>query len=117
MCERWIQESKIILDELKKLENTEGQDRLDMVRMIRFTLYALQRSVSGWLEWVNNPDIMASFSSDELKEINTNLAKLTHPFVEYDSNITARTKRELTLPEKPKTSKKKVGKQSAFYIE
>jgi hypothetical protein len=37
---------------LKKTKSAkgEGKDRLDMVRTISFTLFALQRSVRGWME-------------------------------------------------------------------
>ncbi|MFB0514582.1 MAG: DUF2153 family protein, partial [Candidatus Bathyarchaeia archaeon] len=62
MAEHWVQECKRILEQIKKLEDIKGKDRLDMVRRIRFTIYALQRSILGWIEWVENPDVMASFS-------------------------------------------------------
>ena len=67
--ENWVQNCKRILDQIKKLEDTKGHDRLDFVRTISFTLSALQRSVSGWIEWINNPDVMANFSLKELKEM------------------------------------------------
>ncbi len=87
--------------------------RLDMVRTIRFTLYALQRSVSGWMEWINNPDIMAAFSLGELKEISKNLAKLAQPFVEYDCKITSNARKDLAIREPKKRGKDKSG---VFYI-
>lgn len=59
-----------------------------MVRTIRFTILALQRSVTGWMQWADNPDIMAQFSLDELVEINRNLANLVSAFVNYDAKIT-----------------------------
>ena len=99
MSGRWVQDCKMILDRMKKLEDDKEQDRLDIVRTIRFILYALQRSVAGWTEWVSNPDIMASFSLEELKEINRNLPKLTQPFIEYDCEITSHAQRDLTLTE------------------
>jgi len=96
----WVQDCKAILEQIKKLENVKGQDRLDMVRTIRFILHALQRSVSGWLQWADNPDIMANFTHEELLEINKNLAKLTRSFVEYDAEITSLTEKDLTAKEK-----------------
>jgi hypothetical protein len=100
MSGNWVQDCKTILDEIKKLEDVKGRDRLDMVRVIRFTLHALQRSVSGWLQWADNPDIMANFSLEELREINKNLGKLTRSFVEYDAEITSITEKDLTAKEK-----------------
>jgi hypothetical protein len=119
MSGRWIQDCKRILDQIKRLEDVKGQDRLDMVRTIRFTLYALQRSVSGWIEWINNPDVMARFSLEELKEISKNLAKLTQPFIEYDCEITSRAQRDFALraPEtRSESAKKPEDKKDIFYV-
>lgn len=119
MSSSWVQECKRILEQIKKLENMEGQDRLDMVRRIRFIIFALQRSLSGWTEWVDNPDVMASFSLEELKEISRNLAGLTQSFVEYDSKITSKTYKDFAIeePEKlSKSTKKAKDKTRIFYI-
>ena len=85
---RWVNDCQRILKEIKESEKLEGQDRLDMVRTIRFTILALQRSVTGWMQWADNPDIMAQFTLDELVEINRNLANLVSAFVDYDAKIT-----------------------------
>ncbi len=114
----WIRDSKSIIEQIKNLGFVEGQDRLDMVRTIRFLLYALQRSVSGWAEWANNPEIMARFSLDELKEMSLNLAKLTQPFIEYDSKITMDTQRNFTreLETRNELKEKQKDKKDVFYI-
>jgi len=115
----WVQECKMLLEQMKKLENLEGQDRLDMVRTIRFTLMSLQRSVTGWNEWINNPDVMANFSLEELKEISQNLTKLTEPFIEYDCKITTQAQKDLTIiePETHSESTKKArDKTDVFYV-
>jgi len=96
MSGRWVQDCKKILDQIKTLE-TEGKDRLEMVGTIRFILYALQRSLSGWIEWINNPNIMVKFSREDLQEISKNLAELTQPFIEYDCKITSSTQEEITI--------------------
>lgn len=119
MSGSWVQECKRILDQIKKLEDIEGQDRLDIVRRIRFTIFALQRSLSGWIEWVDNPDVMAGFSLEELKEINKNLAGLTRPFIEYDSKITSKTQKDVRIEEPEalsKSTKKAKDKTQIFYI-
>ncbi len=119
MTGKWTQDCERILKELKSAK-VEGQDRLDMVRMIRFTLFALQRSVTGWTEWANNPDIMAEFSLEELKEINKNLAELVCAFVEYDAKITGQTEMELRKREDRMTKKaptrKTQEKEDIFYV-
>ena len=118
MSERWVQDCKRILDQIQKLEDIKG-DRLDTVRKIRFTLYALQRSVSGWTEWINNPDVMASFSLEELKKISRSLAKLTQPFIEYDCEITSHARRDLTIREpetRRESTKKAKDRKEIFYV-
>ena len=119
MSGRWVQDCKRILDQIKKLEDIEGQDRLDMVRRVRFILHALQRSVSGWTGWINNPDVMANFSLEELKEISENLAKLTESFIEYDCEITSIAEKDLTIRE-PETlgesTKKPKDRTDIFYV-
>lgn len=119
MSGSWVQECKGILDQIKNIQDINGKDRLDMVKTISFILYALQRSVSGWIEWVENPEVMASFSLEELKEMNRNLAKLTQPFIEYDCDITSRAQKDLTIeePETPSESTKKAkDKTETFYV-
>jgi len=121
MSGKWVQDCERILNEIKKSAKVEGQDRLDMVRMIRFTLFALQRSVTGWMEWANNPDVMAEFSLEELKEINKTLADLVCSFVEYDAKITGHAETELRkiedkLTEKAASTKKTQGKEDIFYV-
>ena len=116
---KWAQECERILDRIRKSAKVEGQDRLDMVRMIRFTLFALQRSVAGWMEWANNPDIMAKFSLEELEEINRTLAELVYAFVEYDAKITGQAEiglRETEDRTTEKPLKKTQGKEDIFYV-
>ncbi len=105
MAGKWAQDCERILDKIKKSAKVKGQDRLDMVRTIRFTLFALERSVAGWIEWVDNPDVMANFSLEELKEINKNLAELVCNFVEYDAKITGQTEIDLGKRDNKMTKK------------
>jgi hypothetical protein len=87
--------------------------------MIRFTLFALQRSVTGWIEWANNPDVMAEFSLEELKEINKNLSELVCAFIEYDAKITGRAEGKIEYtPDSPKRAltKKPREKKDIFYV-
>lgn len=116
MAGKWTQDCERILNEIKKSAKVKGQDRLDMVRIIRFTLFALQRSVTGWMEWANNPDIMAKFSLEELKEINKTLAELVCAFVEYDAKITGHQERKIERKIEKVARKKPQEKKDIFYV-
>ena len=88
MSERWIQVSEKILEQLKRLEDTKDKDRLELVRSLRFVLSVLQRSLLGWTQWVNNPDIMTIFSQKDLETMTEKLSEFTRSFVEYDVEAT-----------------------------
>jgi hypothetical protein len=84
----WIERSQKTLDQLKDIKKKREQDRLDLVRGLRYTFGALGQSLSGWMQWVNSPEIMAQFTRDELKEISDTLIDMVFKFVEYDMDIT-----------------------------
>jgi len=84
----WVQVCEEILEQIKKFSEKKEQDRLDLVQSMRFSLYALHRSILGWMNWVNNPDIMSSFKQEELDEMNSRLSKFVEGFIEYDVEIT-----------------------------
>ena len=88
MSESWVRESQRIMEQIKRLQDVSGRDRLDMVRSIRFILLAINRSISGWLWWINNPDVMIKFSLEELKDMNEKLSEFALSFIEYDVNVT-----------------------------
>ena len=116
MSENWVKVSERIVDQLKQLENTEGKDRLDLVRSLRFVLNMLQRSLVGWMQWVNNPDIMSMFSQRDLERMTKELSRFSQSFVEYDMEIT-----ELGVNKGLKASKKvaetkKVNGKKRFYV-
>lgn len=114
LSEKWIDASKKLLTELKRLEKTEDKDRLDLVRSLRLTLYALQRSLMGWMELANNPDMLTGCTHEYLEEINKKLLKFSHSFIEYDLEATElRTEKGLKTG---KTVKKKKDRMDMFYV-
>ena len=113
---RWVKDCQKILSEIKNSSKVEGSDRLDMVRTIRFTILALQRSVTGWMQWADNPDIMAQFSLDELTEINKNLAHLVCAFVDYDAKITGSQEKKIEKKIQQETIKKPTATKDMFYV-
>jgi len=113
---KWVNDCQRILDEIKKSAKVAGQDRLDMVRTIRFTILALQRSVTGWMQWANNPDVMAQFSLDEMVEINKNLADLVCAFVDYDAKITGTQEKKVETKIRNESIKNPQNGKDMFYV-
>jgi|Deesub1362B_J571_1020462.scaffolds.fasta_scaffold00009_62 hypothetical protein len=90
------------MDELK----ASGElDRLELVRSLYFSLQVMQRSLAGWLQWVSNPEIMAKFSLEELKEMNEKIRTQAKTFLEYDVEITEKGSEFLKPRERPKTTR------------
>ena len=84
----WIDRSQKTLDQLKELKDKPDQDRLDLVKNMRYAFGALGQSLSGWMQWVNSPEIMSQFTHEELQEMSHTLIDLISQFVEYDKDIT-----------------------------
>lgn len=88
MGERWIQECTEHLKQIREALTAETPDRLELVKSMRVALLALNHSVWGWLQYVNNPDIMGKFTREELNEISNYLNKFAEGFIEYDIKVT-----------------------------
>lgn len=116
MSEGWIRVSEKVLNQLKRLEEPKDKDRLELVRSLRFILSVLQRSLLGWTQWVNNPDIMTIFTREDLKTMTEQLAKMAQGFVEYDLKITRLgVKKGLKTPKKVPRKKRKQ-RTERFYV-
>ena len=116
MSDGWIQVSKNIIKQLKRLEDTKDKDRLEMVRSLRFVLGVLQRSLVGWTQWVGNPDIMTIFSQEDLENMTRTLSGFTRSFVEYDLKITSMgAEKGLKSPKKVK-KKQSTEQTERFYV-
>jgi len=88
MSEGWLQECRQYLKMLDEIGAVKDQDRLDLVRSMRTSLSAINHSLWGWIQYVNNPDIMGKFTREELEEMNQTLRDFTRNFIEYDVKIT-----------------------------
>ncbi|MCK4318935.1 DUF2153 family protein, partial [Candidatus Bathyarchaeota archaeon] len=64
----WIQRSEKTLEQIKGLMDSPEQDRLELVRVMRVAFGALGHSLGGWMQWINSPEIMSSFTQEELQE-------------------------------------------------
>ena len=116
MSERWIRISEKLLDQIKRLEETKERDRLELVRSLRFVLSALQRSLLGWMQWVNNPDIMTRFTKEDLEEMNKKLSDFTRSFIQYDLEATKLGAQKGLRAKKKVKKKKKEERAEPFYV-
>ena len=89
MHQNWVQRSENTLKQLKGLMENTDQDRLELVRVMRFSFGALGQSLAGWMQWVNSPEIMSSFTKEELEEMTKKITDMVEQFVTYDIEITS----------------------------
>ena len=115
MSERWIQVSEKILEQIKRLEETKDRDRLELVRSLSFMLSVLQRSLLGWMQWANSPDIMARFTREDLEKMSKKLSAFTHSFIEYDLEAT-KLGAHRGLKARKTVKKKKEERPETFYV-
>jgi len=115
LSEKWIQVSEKILDQIKRLKEAKKKDRLELVGAIHFVLNALNRSLWGWMQWVNNPDVMTRFTQEDLEGMNKRLSEFTRSFMEYDLEATKLGARR-GLKAIKKVKKKKEGKPEVSYV-
>ena len=119
MSEGWVETCERILEQIQNLSAKKDKDRLDLIQSMRFSLYALHRSILGWLNWVNNPDIMVSFKHEELEEINKRLAGFIEEFVKYDMEVTEKGTSKSVAAKKARQRAEEKAKRSPediFYI-
>ena len=88
MHQNWIQRSENTLKELRELFENPDQDRLELVRVMRFSFGALNLSLHGWMQWVSSPEIMSSFTKEELEEMAKKIAGIVEQFITYDIETT-----------------------------
>ena len=110
MGEEWIKECNEYLALIKESMDVESPDRLALVRSMHRALLALNHSILGWFQYVNNPDIMSMFDIDELTGISGNLNKFAEEFIEHDIEITQKGIK------KGLEDTKEEGKRQPFYV-
>ena len=113
MSERWVKVSEKVLDQIKRLEEDKEKDRLELVRSMRFVLKALEMSLMGWIQWVNNPDIMTKFSEKDLEKMLGKLSEFTRSFIEYDVEAT-KIGMDKGLKAEKKVKKKETKKRTPY---
>jgi len=115
LSERWIQVSEKILEQIKRLEEAKERDRLDLVRSMSFMLSVLQRSLLGWMQWANTPDVMARFTQEDLEKMNKKLSEFTRSFIKYDLEVT-KLGTQRGLKARKAVKKKKEERPEVFYV-
>ena len=84
MYQNWIQRSENTLKQLRGLMENPDQDRLELVRVMRFSLGALNQSLHGWMHWVSSPEIMSNFTKEELEEMAKKIIGIVEQLIAYD---------------------------------
>ena len=88
MHQNWIQKSENALKQLRGLMENPDQDRLELVRVMCFSFWALGQSLAGWMQWVSSPEIMSSFTKEELEEMAKKVSGIVEEFITYDIETT-----------------------------
>lgn len=88
MHQNWIQRSENTLKQLRELMENPDQDRLELVRVMRFSFGALGQSLAGWMQWVSSPEIMSNFTKEELEEMAKKITGIVEQFITYDIETT-----------------------------
>ena len=78
-------------------------------------LVALQRSLTGWMQWINNPGLMTRFTREDLEKMNKELSEFTRSFIEYDLEITKKGKEKGLAVRRGVERRRREGEE-AFYI-
>jgi len=78
-------------------------------------LNVLQRSMIGWTQWVNNPDIISIFSKKDLENMTETLSEFTRAFIKYDMKMTGLGVKK-GLKTSKKATKKKEERAEGFYV-
>jgi hypothetical protein len=111
MSEPWIRECNEFLKQVRESMTLEDADRLALVRSINRALHAVNHSILGWFQYVNNPDIMSRFDREELNEISDALNKFAESFIEHDIEVTKKSmEKGLSEPEQEEQER------ASFYI-
>jgi len=84
----WVELCERLLIRIGDLSEKKDMDRLEIIRSMRFALYAMNNSLRGWLSWVENPNVMVSFKREELAEMNEKITRFAEAFIKYDIEAT-----------------------------
>ena len=84
----WVELCERLLIRIGDLSEKKDMDRLEIIRSMRFALYAMNNSLRGWLSWVENPDVMVSFNREELAEMNEKITRFAEAYIKYDIEAT-----------------------------
>jgi hypothetical protein len=75
---------------MEEITAKQDRDRLELINSMLFSLHALNQSVHGWQQWIQNLNFMSQFSVNELQEMEAGLVSTVRKFIEYDLDVTKR---------------------------
>jgi len=87
----WIKSIKKIRKEIKSLE---PKDRLGYVTAVACCVAAIANSMHGWKKWLIHPEVMNSFSEEELDKLFEVFKKLALETLKEDINWTKKKEEE-----------------------
>lgn len=87
MSDEWVARAEHALKALEALKAKKKRDRLEMIKNLFLILSILNRSVSGWRNWIQNLSFMARFTEEELNEFKDVLTERTIDFLRYDIEV------------------------------
>jgi hypothetical protein len=116
LSEGWVQTSETLLEQIRESSAEKDKDRLDLVQSMMFSLHALHRSLQGWIDWVNNPDIVSAFNKEELDEMTKKITEFTEAFIKYDVEVTQRGAQKSLRTKKPAQPAERRSLEDIFYV-
>ena len=78
---RWVKDTN---KEKKKIKKLSPKDRLEYISSIVRCSNAIAASINGWTAWLTRPDIMNSFTKEDLEKIFYEFKKIALFMLEFD---------------------------------
>lgn len=93
----WVEEAR---SRIKRIEDFDPKDRLDMVWAIGLCCSTLAKSMQGWMQWIGNLSLK-DFPQGELEEIYGRIRKATLDLLLLDIDKTEKYEESHGLRQRP----------------
>ena len=89
LSSHWSRSSKEALKLIWEASK-EPKDRLDLLNLMNLSLYAMARSLVGWYQRLDDPELLSALSDEELGELAQRVSSIAREFVKYDIKASRR---------------------------